>query len=622
MREPPRTAEPPRPFGGPGLGPGPGRGAMFGPKAKAEDIPGVLRRLWRYLVEYRFGLVSVCALVVVSTGLGLAGPYLTSVAVDRCIIPHRMDELVRVALLMLAVYVVATASSWLQAVAMIRISQRTLRDIRGDVFARLQRLPLRFFDAHSHGELMSRLTNDTEAVNNALAQTVTQLLSSVLSITGGLALMFSLSWRLALVSVVTMPLALVFANALAVASRRWFRQRQADLGVLNGIIEETITGQRVVKACGREDTAIASFDEANSRLRRSATWATAIAGNMGPCMNLARNFTFAVLAGVGAWMVIRGWATVGVIAAFIGYSQSITMPISQVANLWATVQSAIAGAERVFNILDEPPDLPDGPDAVALGDVRGEVEFDNVTFGYDREQPVLRDVSFHACAGQTMALVGPTGAGKTTITNLLTRFYDIDGGCIQVDGHDIRQVRRNDLRRALGIVLQDTFLFADTVRENIRYGRLDATDQEVEEAAQLANAAPFVRHLPHGFDTHLSEAGGGLSQGQRQLLAIARAILADPAILVLDEATSSVDTRTELHIQEAMLRLMEGRTAFVIAHRLSTIRQADCILVIDGGQIVERGTHAELMAAQGAYFRLHNLQFGHLTPDGTAPAPA
>jgi ATP-binding cassette, subfamily B, multidrug efflux pump len=630
MSERPRataSTPPARPFGF-GHGGGPGRGAMFGPVSRAEDIPGVLRRLWRYLVRYRAGLLGVSLLVVLSTAGGLAGPYLTSVALDKCIVPHRMDLLARVAALMLGLYVLATAANWLQAVSMIRISQRTLRDIRGDVFARLQSLPLRFFDAHPHGELMSRITNDTEAVNNALAQTVTQLLSSILSVTGGLFVMFRLNWRLALICLVTMPLALLFANVLAVASRRWFRQRQTDLGALNGLIEETITGQRVVKAYGREDTAITAFDQANGRLRHSAIWAQAIAGSMGPSMNLARNITFAILAAAGAWIVIRGYATVGLIAAFMGYSQSITMPISQLANLWGTVQSAIAGAERVFHILDEPTDFVDVPNAIALADVRGDVEFDNVTFGYDAANPVLRDVTFHAREGQTIALVGATGAGKTTITNLLTRFYDIDAGAIRVDGHDIRQVRRNDLRRSLGIVLQDTFLFADTVRENIRYGRLTATDQEVEDAATLANATSFIRRLPHGFETPLTEAGGGLSQGQRQLLAIARAVLADPAILVLDEATSSVDTRTEMHIQEAMLRLMEGRTAFVIAHRLSTIRQADNILVIDAGRIIERGTHAELMAAEGAYWRLHNLQFGRLaavqptaSPTSRAPRP-
>ena len=610
MSEQRRPVEPPRIF----PGPGPGRGpmAMFGPVSRAEDIPGVLRRLWRYLQKYRLRLAGVVALVVVSTGLGLSGPYLTSVAVDRCIIPHQMGGLAVVAALMVGAYVTATCSSWLQAVQMIRISQNTLRDIRREVFGHLQTLPLRFFDSHPHGEMMSRLTNDTEAVNNALAQTVTQLISSVLSICGGLAMMFTLNWRLALLSLVTMPLAMVFANTIAVASRKWFRERQANLGVLNGLIEETITGQRVVKTYGREDTAMAAFEEANQRLRGSAVHAGIISGFMGPSMNLTRNITFAVLAAVGAWFVLRGWATVGQIAAFMGYSHTVTMPMAQIASLWGTVQSAIAGAERVFGVLEEPSDPADDADALALSEVRGDVDFEDVTFGYSKEQPVLRDVTFSAHAGQTIALVGPTGAGKTTITNLLSRFYDIDAGTIRVDGTDIRHLRRTDLRRSLGIVLQDTFLFAGTVRENIRYGRLDATDEEVEHAAQLANAASFVRRLPHGFETPLSEAGGGLSQGQRQLLAIARAILADPAILVLDEATSSVDTRTELHIQEAMLRLMEGRTAFVIAHRLSTIRQADSILVIDGGRIVERGSHAELMAAQGAYWRLHELQFGHV----------
>ena len=314
-------------------------------------------------------------------------------------------------------------------------------------------------------------------------------------------------------------------------------------------------------------------------------------------------------------MVLHDWATIGTVAAFVNYAHFVTMPLNQIAMLWGVVQSAIAGAERVFGILDEAPDKADDPGAPVLEQVRGDVTFEHVSFGYDAAQPVLKDVSFHADAGQTIALVGPTGAGKTTIINLLTRFYDVDEGAIRVDGHDIRSLRRSDLRRALGIVLQDTFLFAATVRENIRYGRPEASDAQVEQAAELANAASFIRRLPHGFDTLLSEDGGSLSQGQRQLLAIARAILADPAVLILDEATSSVDTRTELHIQDAMLRLMHGRTAFVIAHRLSTIRQADCILVVDGGQIVERGSHAELMGAGGAYRHLHDLQFGAISEE-------
>ncbi|NSW57675.1 MAG: ABC transporter ATP-binding protein [Armatimonadetes bacterium] len=586
---------------------------MMMPVSRAEDVPAVMRRLWQYLRRYRSSLLLVAALVAVSTVLTLINPYLISRAIDRCIIPREMDALARIVALMIGIHILSAVTTWLQTVMMIRVSQSTLRDIRGDIFRTIQTLPLRFFDRQTHGEIMSRLTNDTEAVNQALAQTVTQLMSSVLSVVGAICFMFALNWRMALVTLATAPLAFLFSHVIAAASRRKFRERQADLGDLNGLIEENITGQRVVKAFAREQRAIQDFDRANEKLRRSATAAGMISGVMGPAMNLARNITFAVLATAGGWIVLHDLATIGTVAAFVNYAHFVTMPINQIAMLWGMVQSAIAGAERVFGILDEPPETPDAPRAVALETPRGDVTFDRVSFGYDPEHPVLKDVSFHAEAGQTIALVGPTGAGKTTIINLLTRFYDVDEGAIRVDGHDLREIRRCDLRRALGIVLQDTFLFATTVRENIRYGRPGATDSEVEQAAELANAASFIRRLPHGFDTELTEDGGSLSQGQRQLLAIARAILADPAILILDEATSSVDTRTEIHIQDAMLRLMHGRTAFVIAHRLSTIRQADCILVVDGGQIVERGTHAELMAARGAYWRLHNLQYGAIS---------
>jgi len=595
---------------------------MMGEVSRAENVPAVVRRLWGYLGRYWGGLLWVTLLVVIGTGLTLLNPYLISVAFDRCIAPGRMGDLFVVVWLMIASQVLSSLGTWAQTVLMIHLSQRTLRDLRRDLFSRLTSLPLRYFDTHPHGEVMSRLTNDTDAVNNALAQTVTQLISSVLTVLGAGAAMAWLNWRLALVTAATTPLVFLFTHIISATSRQRYRDRQRHLGELGGLIEETISGQQAVIAYRGEGRAVAAFDEANENLRRSATAAGILIGSMGPAMNMSRNITFAVVSAAGVWMVLRGWATIGIVAAFINYAQHFTRPLNQLANLWGTVQSAIAGAERVFALLDEAPETADAPGAVALDDVRGEVEFDHVDFSYEPDKPVLRDVTFTAPAGRTIALVGSTGAGKTTIINLLSRFYDVQGGAIRLDGHDLRQIRRADLRGALGVVLQDTFLLADTVRENIRYGRLDATDAEVEEAATLANADGFIRRLPRGYDTVLSEAGGSLSQGQRQLLAIARAVLADPRVLILDEATSSVDTRTELNIQEAMLRLMQGRTAFVIAHRLSTIRNASRILVIENGRIVEQGTHLELLQARGAYYRLHELQFGGLTSGGSNPGTA
>ncbi len=404
-------------------------------------------------------------------------------------------------------------------------------------------------------------------------------------------------------------------------TRAGFRQQQKALGKLNGIIEETITGQRVVKAYNREPAVIAEFSFANDELRRAATQAQIFAGVIGPLMNLVNNLGLAIVAGAGGWMALSGMATVGTIAAFINYTRQFGRPLNEIANLYNTIQSAIAGAERVFETIDEQPELADAADAQPLTAIRGEVTFEDVCFEYEPSVPVLKHVSLHAEPGQVVALVGPTGAGKTTIVNLLTRFYDIQSGRICIDGQDIRQLKLADLRRQLGIVLQDTFLFTGTVLENIRYGRLDATDEEVIAAARLANADPFIRRLPHGYQTELSERAGNLSQGQRQLLAIARAILANPSILVLDEATSSVDTRTERHIQEAMLRLMKGRTSFVIAHRLSTIRNADQILVINHGEIIERGTHETLLAQRGFYYHLYNSQF-RANGKGEAKMPA
>ncbi len=595
---------------GPGFGP-PGRGGPHGMMGarQAKDVRGTMRRLWEYLSRQKWLLIGIVALVALSSGLALLGPYLMGIAIDTYILEGDLPGLARTAFLMIGVYAAAAFALWVQGYLMAGLAQGTVRDIRDDLFAKLQTLSLRFFDQRTHGELMSRLSNDVENVSNVLNQGLTQFISSVFSIVGVAVAMFLINWRMALVTLITTPLMVFLSAMVARQTRRGFREQQETLGKLNGMIEETITGQRVVKAYVREQAAIAEFDVANDKFRRAATRAEIFGGFMGPMMNLVNNLGLAIVAGAGGWMALQGLATVGTIASFINYAREFGRPLNQIAQLYAQIQGAIAGAERVFEILDEIPELTDAPDALPLERVAGDVVFEEVCFGYKPDVPVLKQVDFHAEPGQTIALVGPTGAGKTTIINLLTRFYDINSGRIAIDGKDIRQVKKADLRRKLGIVLQDTFLFSDTVMENIRYGRLDATDEEVIAAARLANADQFIHRLPQGYQTELSERGSNLSQGQRQLLSIARAVLADPGILILDEATSSVDTRTEKNIQEAMLRLMEGRTSFVIAHRLSTIREADSILVINDGEIIERGNHQELLAQQGFYHNLYMSQF-------------
>jgi len=582
---------------------------LLGPAERAQNVGGTLLRIWGYLRRQTWALVATFFLVTASSGLGLLGPYLLGVAIDQNILKGDLPGLARTAGLMVGANLLAAVTGWLDAYVMAGASQRAVRDMRNDLFGNLQLLSLRYLDQHTHGEMMSRLANDVEMVSQVLTMSVSQLFSSVISIVGVAIMMFIINVRLALVTLVTLPLMMFISRWIAKHTRRGYQERQEALGDLNGIIEETVTGQRVVKAYAREEAAIAQFGETNQRMRRVSTRAEILVGTMGPLTNLVNNIGFALVAGAGGWMAVLGLATVGAIASFINYARQFARPLNQITGLYNTIQSAIAGAERVFEVMDEVPELQDAPDAHSLTRVQGDVVFDDVSFAYKEDVPVLKHVSLRAEPGQTIALVGPTGAGKTTIVNLLTRFYDIDSGSIRIDGIDIRQVRKDDLRRQLGIVLQDTYLFADTVMENIRYGRLDATDEEVIAAAKLANAHVFIHRLPQGYQTPLSERGSNLSLGQRQLLAIARAVLADPGILVLDEATSSVDTRTEKQIQEAMLRLMEGRTSFVIAHRLSTIREADKILVINDGQIIERGTHEQLLAARGFYQHLYVSQF-------------
>ena len=588
---------------------GPGGPTAIGTGRGAKDTRATLLRLWTYLKEQRVGLIAVFVMVAVSTILSTLGPLLMGRAIDDYIIPGDLPGLARISLIMLWIYIATAVVIWGQTYFMALVAQRTVRNIRRDLFAKLQSLSLRFFDQRPHGELMSRLTNDVENISSTLTDATTQFVSGGMTVVAVAAMMLALNVRLALVTLIAIPAMFFLLDWASKHTRRGFRAQQQYLGELNGIVEETITGQRVVKAYGQEQAVLDKFGVSNRQLQSASIHAQTYALLLGPLSNLVNNISLAIVAGFGGWMAVMGWVSVGMIATFVSYARHFTRPLNQIAQVYNMIQSALAGAERVFELLDEEPEFADAPGAVALDNVRGEVVFDSVDFAYEPAVPVLQNVNLHAEPGQTIALVGPTGAGKTTIVNLLTRFYDIDAGRIMIDGHDIRDVRKDSLRQLLGIVLQDTFLFSDTVMENIRYGRLDATDEEVMDAARLANADHFIRHLPQGYATPLSEQGSNLSQGQRQLLAIARAVLADPAILVLDEATSSVDTRTEVRIQEALLRLMQGRTAFVIAHRLSTIRNADQVLVVHGGQIIERGTHRELLEARGFYHNLYVSQF-------------
>jgi ATP-binding cassette subfamily B protein len=611
INPPQRPNDPPPLFGPMRHGP-PG---MMGKPEKAKNRRGTVMRLWGYLRQQRTELMLAAGVVLVTTALNVVGPWLLGHAIDAYVIPGDLAGLARYAVLMLAVFAMLSFTTWLQTYIMAGAAQRTVRDIRNDLFQRLQVLPLKFFDQRQHGDLMSRLTNDVENVNQVLADGIIQITSGLLSMIGVAVVMFLINPLLGLVTiVVTSSMTLLLNSWVAPRTRAGFRAQQENLGTLNALIEETITGQRVVKAYHREPVVIEQFNAGNLALRSAAVKAQIYAGFMGPLMNFSGNIGLAIIACTGGWMAVMGMATVGTIAAFITYARQFGRPLTELAQLYNALQSAIAGAERVFAIIDEPSEIDALPpqsseDEEHNGDLRGEVIFEDVSFSYVPAVPVLKHISLHAQPGQIVALVGPTGAGKTTIVNVLTRFYEIDSGHIFIDGRDLRDFEKEDLRRQLGIVLQDTYLFTGTVMDNIRYGRLDATDDEIIAAAKLANADQFIHRLPQGYHTALSERGSNLSQGQRQLLAIARAILANPRILILDEATSSVDTRTEQHIQEAMRRLMAGRTSFVIAHRLSTIREADQILVINAGEVIERGRHADLLAQNGFYARLYASQF-------------
>lgn len=606
----------PQGAGAPGGRPGPMRGMMGGgPGGKPKNFAGTLKRLWGYIGRER-GLLSLIMLfIVIGAGVTLVGPYLIGRSIDAMSLDiggvdfHLLRILIAV---LAAAYVTDAVLSFLQGWLMAGISQRIVASLRRALFGKLQKLPVSYFDARSHGEVMSRLTNDIDNVSSTISQSTVQLMSGVITIIGSLAMMIVLSPILTLASLITVPILFWLTRTVTRKTKVLFKEQQVQLGRLNGHIEESISGMEVVKAFNHEHKAIEEFEGVNRKLFEVGLKAQIRSGFMLPMMNVINNIGFAAVALVGGVLAVKSLITVGVIASFISYSRQFVRPLNELANIYNLLQSGIAGAERVFEVLDEREEPLDAEHAKALERIQGEVVFDQVSFGYRPDVPILKNISFTAKPGSSTALVGPTGAGKTTIVNLLTRFYDVTGGSIRIDGTDIRDYTRDSLRRSFGFVLQDTYLFSGTIKENIKYGKPEATDEEVREAAAMANADVFIRRLPDGYDTVLSENGGNLSQGQRQLLAIARVLLARPSILILDEATSSIDTRTELHIQDALLQMMQGRTTFIIAHRLNTIRDADTIMVIDHGEIIEQGSHDELMRRQGFYARMFESQFKNL----------
>ena len=591
---------------GPG---GPHHAAMM-PHRKPVNAKVTILRLCKYLLQYwHLILISLICICITTVGTVFA-TRMIGVAIDEYISVFDFDGLFRVCIILLVFYGTSSLATWLQSFLMLKVGQETVATLRKEIFSKFQRLPLSYFDKTTHGELMSRVTNDVDNVSQMVNNSISQILQSILTIIGTFFMMIYLSIPLTIATLITIPVMMFTTKWVTKHSRKYFKEKQESLGELNGHIEEIISGQKVVKVFCREDEEIKKFKGLNDKLLNVSIRAELFSGFIGPIMTAINNMNYAVIVAVGGILMVTGGAmTLGTISNFMIYSKQFARPLTELANQVNMIMSAIAGAERVFEVLDETEEEPDAPHAYEMGEIEGDVVLTDVNFSYEKGHPILKNVNLYARPGQTIAFVGPTGAGKTTIINLLTRFYDIESGSITIDGHDIYKTTRNSLRSALSIVLQDTYLFTASIKENIRYGRLNATDEEIKEAAKLANAHEFIRRLPDGYDTMLTDGGGNISQGQRQMISIARAILANPSVLILDEATSSVYTRTEVKIQEAMHNLMKGRTNFVIAHRLSTIKDADLIAVVNHGEIIERGNHQQLMEKKGFYYNLYTNQF-------------
>lgn len=624
-------------------GPFGGHGPMRGPVEKAKDFKGSMKKLLQYLGKYKFRIFLVMATAMLSTVFTIVGPKILGSATTE-VFDGIMGKIagtgagidfVRIAqilLFLLSLYMLSLGFSYLQGWIMTGVSMRVTYNLRNDIMKKINRMPLNYFDTTSHGEVLSRVTNDIDTLSQTLNQSITQIITSVTMVIGIIVMMFSISWQLTLVALCVIPVSLVFILIIIKHSQKYFSAQQEYLGHVNGHIEEMYGGHMVMKAFNGEEASMQEFDRYNETLYSSAWKSQFLSGLMQPVMNFVANIGYVVVCIIGGWLAAGGSLSVGGIQAFIQYVRQFTQPITQIANISNILQQTAAAAERVFEFLaeeEETPETPvvhinddDTPDTDTLIHIQGSVQFAHVKFGYNPNKTIINDFSANIQPGQKVAIVGPTGAGKTTMVKLLMRFYDVNEGAILIDGYDIRNFSRDELRSIFGMVLQDTWLYNGTIRENIRYGRLDADDDEVKAAAKAAQVHHFVRTLPGAYDMVLNEEASNVSQGQKQLLTIARAILSNPKILILDEATSSVDTRTEVLIQKAMDNLMKGRTSFVIAHRLSTIRDADLILCMKDGDIVEQGTHDELMKKNGFYANLYNSQFEKAPALPADPQPA
>lgn len=604
--------------GGPGHGPGGSNMMMMGGQ-KAKDFKGTLRRLLTYLKPRRNKLVAVFFAAILSTIFMIAGPKIMGTAITELFegaygkfqgIPGatiNFDKIGQILLVLVGLYVLSSLFNYVQQYIMSSVAQETVYDLREDVNHKLEKLPLKYFDGRSNGETLSRMTNDIDTIGSTLQQSLTQFITSIVTILGIIIMMLSISPLLTLISIVSLPLSIFVIKPILKKSQKHFADQQRTLGQLNGHIEEMYTGHQVVKAFGHEKKSVAQFDKVNEVLYEAGSKAQFISGIIMPMMFFIGNLSYVLISVVGGILVTQRAISIGDIQAFITYSKQFTQPITQTANIANIIQSTVAAAERVFELLDEAEEMKEVT-IDSLKRANGAVTFERVDFGYE-DDLLIQDMNIDVLPGQTVAIVGPTGAGKTTMINLLMRFYELNGGKIKIDGLDTRNMSRNDLRKSFGMVLQDTWLFNGTIKDNIAYGKSGSTDEEIFEAARTAHADHFIRTLPDGYDTVLNEEASNISQGQKQLLTIARAVLADPPIMILDEATSSVDTRTEIFIQKAMNRLMEDRTSFVIAHRLSTIKDADLILVMDQGKVIEQGNHVELLERNGFYADLYNSQF-------------